>query len=53
MSRGTRILSLVGGIVVFVTGVLRIVQKNEWTLAIIGALILAFTMAGFFKDNQK
>ncbi len=52
MSKGTRILSLIGGIVVFALGVWRIVKNNEWALAIIGFLILAFTISGFFKEQD-
>lgn len=49
MSTGTRILCLIGGIVVMISGIVRIVRHDEWTLAIIGLLILGFTISGFFK----
>ncbi len=53
MTKGTRVLSLIGGIVVFVSGVWRIIKNNEWTLAILGFLILAFTISGFFRNDNK
>ncbi len=48
MTTITRVLCLIGGIGVFATGVVRVVQRNEWMLAILGALILGFTISGFF-----
>ncbi|SFM91050.1 hypothetical protein [Thermodesulforhabdus norvegica] len=53
MSKGTRVLCLIGGLVVFVSGVMRVIKNNEWTLAIIGFLILAFTVSGFFREDEK
>lgn len=53
MSKGTRILCLIGGLVVFGSGVVRVVKNNEWTLAIIGFLILAFTVSGFFREKEE
>lgn len=52
VSTGTRILCLMGGIGVMIAGVMRIVRNDEWTLAIIGLLILGFTISGFFRDRN-
>lgn len=51
MSTGTRILCLIGGIGVLISGIVRIVSQDEWTLAIIGLLIIGFTISGFFKRS--
>ena len=47
-----RILCLIGAIGVMISGVIRIVKNDEWTLAILGLLILGFTISGFFKDRE-
>lgn len=53
MSRGTRIFCLIGGLVVFGSGIMRVVKNNEWTLAVIGFLILGFTISGFFRKRSN
>lgn|GEM_PF-1475317 len=53
MSTGTRILCLIGGIGVLISGIIRIVTHDEWTLAIIGVLIIGFTVSGFFKGHNS
>lgn len=50
---GTRILCLIGGIGVMISGIIRIVKHDEWTLAIIGLLIIGFTISGFFKKPNS
>jgi hypothetical protein len=52
VSTGMRILCLIGAIGVMISGVIRIVKNDEWTLAILGLLILGFTISGFFKDRE-
>ncbi len=52
MSNTTRILCLIGGIIVFASGISRIIKNDEWTLAIIGFLIIAFTGFGFLKTMK-
>jgi hypothetical protein len=53
MSTGTRVLCLIGGIGVLISGVIRIFTQDEWTLAIIGVLIIGFTVSGFFKGPSS
>ncbi|MCX7822023.1 MAG: hypothetical protein N2260_01105 [Syntrophobacterales bacterium] len=53
MSTGTRILCLIGGIGVLISGIIRVVKQDEWTLAIIGLLIVGFSISGFFKGSSS
>ena len=52
MSRGTQLLSLLGGCVVVVVGGMRCYQEGEWTLLILGILIVAFTLSSISRPSQ-
>ncbi len=52
MSRGTQLLSLLGGCVVVVVGGMRCYQEGEWTLLILGILIVAFTLSSISRTSQ-
>jgi hypothetical protein len=53
MSRGTQLLSLLGGSVVVLLGGLRLYQEGEWMLLILGFLIVAFTLSNIARTCQQ
>lgn len=53
MSRGTQLLSLLGGGAVVVLGGVRLYQEGEWVLLILGILILAFTLSNIARTSQR
>lgn len=52
MSRGTQLLSMLGGIAVVVLGGMRLYQEGEWMLLILGILIIAFTLSSISRTSQ-
>lgn len=53
MSRGTQILSLLGGCVVVGLGGMRLYQDGEWVLLILGLLIVAFTLSSIARSYRE
>jgi len=53
MGRGLQWASLVGGVVITVIGVTRIVQENQWMVAILGVLIIAFSISKMTKTAAR
>jgi len=53
MTRGTQLLSLVGGGVVVLLGGVKLYQEGEWILLILGLLIVAFTLSNIARTTQQ
>lgn len=53
MNRSTQWLCLIGGVSLFVYGILRLVAAGEWTLLILSSLILAFTASSMMRSKEK
>jgi uncharacterized membrane protein HdeD (DUF308 family) len=53
MSRRSQWLSLFGGCVVLVLGIMELYQQGKWVLVILGLLIIAFTISNVVKNRLK
>ena len=53
MSRGTQWLSLVGGGVVVLLGLMELYNQGKWVLLILGLLIVAFTISNLVGSRLK
>ena len=53
MSRSTQWLSLVAGGLLFVYGIIKLVQAGELTLLILSVLIIAFTVSNMLRSREK
>ncbi len=53
MSRRSQWLSLLGGCVVFVLGIMELYQQGKWVLLILGLMIIAFTISNMVKSRLK
>jgi hypothetical protein len=52
MTRGTQVLSLLGGGAVLLLGGMKLYQEGEWILLILGLLIVAFTLSNIVRSSQ-
>lgn len=53
MDRTTLWLSLAGGISILLYGLKKLYESGDWVLAILGALIIAFTVTSMAKKKQN
>jgi len=53
MSPGTQWLSLSGGVVVTLFGLMELYNQGEWILLILGLLIVAFTVSSMIRSRLK
>jgi len=53
MNRTTARICLLGGIFFLIQGVIRLVQHNDWTLAILGLLIVGFSAVAVMKRPRN
>jgi hypothetical protein len=53
MSPGTQKLSLIGGVVVVLFGLLELYNQGKWILLILGLLIVAFTISSMLRSRPK
>jgi hypothetical protein len=53
MSRRSQWLSLLGGCVVLVLGIMELYQQGKWVLLILGLMIIAFTISNMVKSRLK
>jgi hypothetical protein len=53
MSRTTQWLSLLGGCVVVVLGLMELYQQGKWVLFILGLLIVAFSSSSMIRGRLK
>jgi hypothetical protein len=52
MTRGTQLLSLLGGSVVVLLGGMKLYREGEWILLILGLLIVAFTLSNIARSSK-
>ncbi len=53
MDRKTRWICLLAGCVLLAFGIQKLYQEGDWVPAILGVLIVAFSISGILKDRQK
>ncbi len=53
MDPKTRVLSLVAGCFLLFYGLKKLYEEGDWTIVILGVLIVAFTASNIIRHKQK
>ncbi len=53
MDRNTQWASMAAGIFLLLYGLWKLYQEGDWTLVILGGLIIGFTISSIVKARQK